>query len=133
MAQATGKEREGEIMKPKNNHRWNRCIIEEDYCLSFGHGEQFFHAFDRFITECQSVKAAITGANPLGHIPAKVLDADTFPLQDKNSERHITTEKVTTHCSLNKKLASFQPDPPFPVNDFIGCVSCQPSYSLSNC
>ena len=34
-------------MKPRRNHRWNRCIIEEDYCLSFAHGEQFYSAFNR--------------------------------------------------------------------------------------
>jgi len=34
-------------MKPLRNHRWNRCIIEEDYCLSFAHGEQFRSAFNR--------------------------------------------------------------------------------------
>lgn len=34
-------------MKPNNNHRWNRCIIDEVYCLSFGHDERFFRAFDK--------------------------------------------------------------------------------------
>lgn len=34
-------------MKPKNNRRWNRCRIDEDYCINSGHGEQFFRAFDK--------------------------------------------------------------------------------------
>ncbi len=115
-------------MKPRNNHRWNRCIIEEDYRLNESHSEQFFSAFDKTFNlssiilqssgqsegkpeiplNCVSIvpmaerrlcKAMAEGSSPSGYIPVRFV-AIRFSLQDKNSERNIL---LPPYCSLFTK------------------------------
>ncbi len=114
-------------MKPRNNHRWNRCIIEEGYCLSFGHGERFYQAFDKAFNlkpiTLGTTEGSQSGSSPDVSIPARL--SIRLSLQDKNSERHIFFEPLPPlPLVVHKKLASFQPEV-----DSVGYVSCQPSYS----
>ncbi len=106
-------------MKPKNNHRWNRCIIEEDYCLTHGHGEQFFRAFDRAFKlqpiELQSSRIGKGKADELGKPNVRPLGEDKnngayfriLPEAVKvtKSEREIANKP---HCSRSAGSGDIQ-------------------------